>query len=122
MSKKVAYTLFFMVIMTLISKFLGFIRETVLANFYGTSYIVDSYVMAVAIPSILFGGIFAAIATAYMPTLSTVQETEGKIKANRFTSQIINVILILSIIVSVIGFVFSDQIVAIFASGFTGKT
>lgn len=122
MSKKVAYTLFFMVIMTLISKLLGFIRETVIANFYGTSYIVDSYVMAVAIPSILFGGIFAAIATAYMPTLSTVQETEGKIKANRFTSQIINVILILSIIVSVIGFVFSDQIVAIFASGFTGKT
>lgn len=122
MSKKVAYTLFFMVIMTLISKFLGFIRETVIANYYGTSYIVDSYVMAVAIPSILFGGIFAAIATAYMPTLSTVQETEGKLKANRFTSQIINVMLILSIIVSIIGFVFSDQIVAIFASGFTGKT
>lgn len=122
MSKKVAYTLFFMVVMTLISKFLGFIRETVIANFYGTSYIVDSYVIAVAIPSIIFGGIFIAIATAYMPTLSTVQETEGKLKANRFTSQIINVILLLSILVSIIGFVFSDQIVAIFASGFTGKT
>lgn len=122
MSKKVAYTLFFMVIMTFISKLFGFIRETVIANFYGTSYIVDSYVMAVAIPSILFGGIFAAIATAYMPTLSTVQESEGKLKANIFTSQIINVIFILSIIVSVIGFVFSNQIVAIFASGFTGKT
>lgn len=122
LKRTAAHTFMFMASLTLISKILGFIREMIMANFYGTSYIVDAYVMATTIPTIIFGGIFGAVATAYMPTYSKIHRKDGETGANKFTSQVINIIVILSIIASLIGIFLSDQIVQIFASGFEGET
>lgn len=120
--KSVAHTFLFMVSLTLISKVLGFIREMVIANFYGANYIVDAYVMSTAIPNILLGGLFVAIATAYTPTYSTIREQSGKNASDKFTSQVINLLFILSLIAILIGIIFSNEITAIFASGFSGET
>jgi putative peptidoglycan lipid II flippase len=122
LKRTAAHTFMFMAALTLISKSLGFVREMVMANFYGTSYIVDAYVMSTTIPSIIFGGIFGAVATAYMPTYSKIKEQKSKAEGDRFTSQIINLLIIFSLFASVIGILLSDQIVGIFASGFTGET
>lgn len=111
-----------MAIMTLVSKLLGFVREMVMAGFFGTSYITDAYVMAQTIPTILFAGILGAIATAYMPLLSEKIEKSGEKAANLFTSQVINILLVLSVLSAGVGFVFSDQFVHLLASGFTGET
>lgn len=119
--RNAAQTAFLMAILTLVSKFLGFIREMVIANFFGASYITDAYVMANAIPGILFGGIFIAVATAFMPVFSRIREDKGEIEGDRFTSGIINLIFILSIFAGIIGLTLSDKIVSIFASGFTGE-
>ena len=64
----IAQTAVLMMILTLISKLLGFVRELVLANFYGASYIVDAYVLAQSIPGMIFGGVFPAIGTVCLPT------------------------------------------------------
>lgn len=111
-----------MTILTLASKGLGFLREMVIAYYYGASYITDSYVMANAIPGIIFGGIFGAIATAYMPLYAKFVEQDGEIAGNKFTSESVNLLLVVSVVSSIVGIVFSDQLVAIFASGFTGET
>jgi putative peptidoglycan lipid II flippase len=111
-----------MVSLTLISKIFGFIREMIIANFYGTNYIVDAYVMATAIPSILLGGLFVAIATAFTPNFSTIREDSGEVESNKFTSQVINLLIMLSMAAIVIGIVFSRDITAIFARGFYGET
>lgn len=47
-----------MAVFTFVSKLLGFVREMVIAGVFGTSYIVDAYVMAQSIPDMLFGRIF----------------------------------------------------------------
>ncbi|WP_446786931.1 murein biosynthesis integral membrane protein MurJ [Macellibacteroides fermentans] len=112
----------FMVSLTLILKVLGFIREMVMANFYGTNFIVDAYVMANAIPNILLGGIFASVATSYTPVFSTIHEKNGELASNKFTSQVINLLILLSIAAILIGILFSDELTAIFASGFSGET
>lgn len=117
-----AQTAVLMAILTLISKLLGFVREMVLAGFFGASYVVDSYVMAQSIPNIIFAGILGAVATAYMPIFSREIELKGEEAGNLYTSQVINILLIISVIACLIGLLFSDQIVGIFASGFTGKT
>lgn len=115
-------TAMLMAILTLGSKLLGFIREMVMAGFFGTSYITDAYVMAIAIPGMIFGGIFGAVATSYMPLFSKIRATEGIEKGNRFTSETINLLVFVSIISAFVGLAFSDQIVDIFASGFEGET
>jgi len=117
-----AQTAVLMAILTLISKAFGFVREMVMANFFGTTYITDAYVMAFAIPMIIFGGVFGSIATAYMPLFSRITENDGEKAGNKFTSEIINLLLVVSIFAAIIGIIFSDQIVSIFASGFSGET
>lgn len=117
-----ARTAFLMAVLTLVAKFIGFIRELLLANYYGTGYIMDAYVMAIAIPGIIFGGIFAAISTAYIPVFSRKMEAEGQIPANKFTSEVMNLGLVVSVLAGMVGILFSDQIISIFASGFVGET
>ena len=117
-----AQTALIMAILTLFSKCLGFVREMVMANYFGTSYVTDAYVMAIAIPGIIFGGILAAVSTSYIPAFSHAIENAGVEEGNRFTSQIINILIALSIISAIFGIVFSDLIVKIFASGFHGET
>ena len=121
-SKTIAKTAFWMVVFILISKCLGFVREMVMAGFFGASYITDAYIMANAIPGILFGGIFSSIATAYMPVFSRIKENVGEKKGDMFTSEIVNLLLIISIVSGIFGIIFSKQIVGVFASGFTGET
>lgn len=115
-------TAIFMAILTLMSKLLGFVREMVLANYFGTSYVVDAYVMATTILSVMFGGIIVAISTAYMPILSNIMENEGDLLGEKFTSQVINFFIIVGAIISFVGILFSDNIVEIFATGFQGET
>lgn len=115
-------TALMMSVLTLGSKCLGFVREMVMANYFGTSYVVDAYVMAQSIPTILFAGIFGAVATAYMPLFSNKIEKESEKAGNIFTTQVIKILFIFSLISVVIGFIFSSQITAIFARGFGGET
>lgn len=113
-----AKTAFLLAILTLGSKLLGFIREMLMANYYGTSYIVDAYNVSISIPGIIFAGILGAVATSFVPLFSRKMEQEGEIQANLFTSQTINILTLVSVISSIIGIIFSDQIIWIFAHGF----
>lgn len=114
-------TAILMMILTLASKTIGFVRELVMANFFGTSYVVDVYVMAYSITSVLFGGLIAAISTAYMPIFSRISEESGEEEGNRFTNQIINLLFIITIIIALTGLLFSDQVIKIFANNFDGE-
>lgn len=107
---------------TLVGKCLGFIREMTMAGFFGTSYIVDAYVMANSIPGILLGGVFAAIGAAYMPTFSEITENDGEAAGRKFTHRILSLCGVISIVSIVIGVLLSDRLVAVFAPKFNEQT
>ena len=109
-------------IMTVGSKILGFIRELLLANYYGASFITDAYTMSMSIPNNLLAGIVGAAATAYMPVYSKKVETEGEGSGNLFTSQIINLLLFVVGIIMILGWIFAEPLVHLFAPGFSGQT
>lgn len=109
-------------IMAVGSKLLGFVRELLLANYYGASYITDAYTMSMSIPNNLLAGIVGAAATAYMPVYSKKVEAEGEKAGNIFTSQIINLLLCVVGVVMVLGWIFSEPLVHLFAPGFSGAT
>jgi putative peptidoglycan lipid II flippase len=117
-----AQTAMLMAILTLISKGFGFVREMFMANYFGTSYVTDAYVMALAIPGIIFAGVLGAVGVAYIPIYSRIAEKQGEAESNKFTSQVLNILLLVSIVAAIVGIIFSDQIVAVFASGFAGET
>jgi putative peptidoglycan lipid II flippase len=117
-----ARTAALMAILTLGMKVLGFLREVFLAGFFGTSYIVDAYIMASAIPGILFAGVFTSVSVSYMPIFSKIVEKQGTIEGDRFTSEAITLASSIAIIASLAGIVLAKPIVAILARGFLGET
>jgi putative peptidoglycan lipid II flippase len=113
-----AKTAAMMAVLTLGMKVLGFLREVFMAGFFGTSYIVDAYVMASAIPGILFAGIFTSVAVSYMPIFSRIVEDKGMEGGNRFTSEAITLTSFIALISAALGIIFSEQVVKRFGQRF----
>ncbi len=120
--RKAAKTAAMMAVLTLGMKVLGFLREVFMAGFFGTSYIVDAYVMASAIPGILFAGIFTSVAVSYMPIFSRIVEDRGMEEGNRFTSEAITLTSFIALVSAILGIVFAGPLVTVLARGFTGET
>ncbi len=112
---------FWITVVTFASKILGFVREMLLARFFGTSYIVDAYLMAIAIPSILFGGISTSTSVTYIAVYTEIDEKQGKKASNNFTSNMLIISFFLSLILTTIGLLFTEEIVRLLASGFKGE-
>ena len=117
-----AKTAAMMAVLTLGMKILGFLREVFMAGFFGTSYIVDAYVMASVIPGIIFAGIFTSVGASYMPIFSKIVEDRGIDEGNRFTSEAITLASFIALIAAAVGTVFAQPVVSIFARGFVGET
>ena len=113
-----AQTAVIMAALTLGSKFLGFVREAVLANYYGAGMVTDAYKIALSIPNYLLAAAVSAFAAAYMPELARISENSGEKDANSFTSRVINFQLIVSLVVSALGMIFAGPLVKFFAPGF----
>lgn len=111
-----------LMIVTMISKILGFARELILASIYGASMYSDAYLTAMNIPTVIFTGIGAAIATTFIPLFHEAKDHGGINNSMLFTNNILNIVSIICIILSLIGIVFSEQIVKLFAIGFEGET
>lgn len=119
---KIAKSAIGLMIATLLAKILGFGRELVLGSAYGISSYTDAYVVAYNIPITAFAIIGTGLATTFIPIFNEVDKELGKNKANKFTSNVINIVLILCTIVAILGVVFTDELVKLFASGFNEET
>lgn len=113
-------TVFYLMLITIVSKVIGFAREIVLSYYYGASIVSDAYLISITIPSTIFGFILVGIIASYIPMHSKISENDGEEEANKFTNNLINILLVLSTIVIIIAYIFAGKIVAIFASGFEG--
>ena len=113
-----AQTAAFMAILTAGTKLLGFVREMVLAAFYGAGEITDAYNMAQNIPNILLGGMVSAVAISYMPILSRKVNDLGKDEGDLYTSRLLNGLILLICGAIALGALLARPLVSIFAPGY----
>ncbi len=107
---------------TLIAKFLGFGRELALATAYGASGTSDAFLVAMNIPAVIFTAIGTSLGTAFIPLYCDVDSKLGEREANKFTNNVFNIVVLICLAFSVIGALFTPQIVKLFAVGFKGET
>ncbi|MFP4016176.1 MAG: murein biosynthesis integral membrane protein MurJ, partial [Halanaerobiales bacterium] len=88
-------TAILLMVLTIVSKFVGFGREITLSYFYGASATSDAYLISLTIPQTIFAFIGAAIATCFIPMYSGIKKNLGPRQANRFTNNLTNITLIL---------------------------
>lgn len=118
---KTAKAALWIMIATMLSKMLGFFREIALASFYGTGAYSDVFVLTLNIPGLIIAVVGSAIATIYVPIYIDTKEKLGEEGALKFTNNMLNIVAILSIVIAILGLLFTDQFVHIFAGGFEGE-
>ncbi|PKM86809.1 MAG: murein biosynthesis integral membrane protein MurJ [Firmicutes bacterium HGW-Firmicutes-12] len=111
----------YIILITLVSKILGFLREVILANYFGATGISDAYLVSQTIPVTIYAFITIAITTTYIPNYGKIEAESGIEKANVFTIQLVNLVLIISVILAGVVLLFTKPVVKIFASGFTDE-
>lgn len=114
-------TALIIMVVTLFSKFLGFGRDIVLSYFFGASSISDAYLISLTIPSVIVGLIGTGIVTAYIPMQSRVIDDSGDEAGSEFTSNFTNILLVIVTIIYIVGMLFTEPIVKLFALGFTSE-
>lgn len=116
-----AKSAFWLMVVIMFSKVLGFAREIVLGYFYGTSAYSDIYITAMNIPLVIFAAIGSAIVTAFIPLYHEALEGGGERIALRFSNNLMSIVAILTLGLTIFGYIFAEPIVKLFAMNFTGE-
>jgi putative peptidoglycan lipid II flippase len=101
------------------SRILGVVREQVLAAFFGAGNAMDAYNVAYRIPN-LVRDLFAegAMSSAFVPTFTRHLTAEGKASAWRLGNLVINGLMVITAGLVILGIVFAEPLVALFASAY----
>lgn len=97
----------FMMVLSVVSKFLGFAREVVLSNAYGASEISDAFIFSYSLASTVFSVFTAAFVTGLIPMYTKIENNEGEEEANYFINNTQNVMVLIAMIVSLFLFFFT---------------
>jgi putative peptidoglycan lipid II flippase len=109
-----------LILITFLSKIVGYLRTVLVAYYFGASAQVDAFVIAMLIPSMVLGIISRGLQTVVIPVY-TEEKHKNLIKAKVFVNQIFFVNLIILAAVSVLMFLFPTVFVKIVAYGFKGQ-
>lgn len=105
----------FLIMGLLFTKVFGIFRELALGNLYGPGAISDAYLIASSIPNVIFGFVASGLVTTFIPIYSKIFSKKDKDTANKFMSNILNIMAIISLVLAVFGLIFADPLVSIFA-------
>ncbi len=110
---KAAWLIAFVII---ISKFVGFLRDICIANYYGAGLVSDAYFYAYQIPSlaiILMGGVGGPFHSAAVSVFAKLVNPQDKIpseKVNRLFNTFLTASFIVFLVLSIIIFIFAPAI------------
>lgn len=105
----------------LIGKCFGFIREALIAAYYGANAQTDAFFFAQAMPSMIFPAVGNSLALAFTSLYVSRMTTEGIEKADRYASRMLTVSLGIGVILGIVGTLISPILVPLFAPGFEGE-
>ena len=118
---KVAKATIGLMIVTIVAKVLGFGRELVLASSYGASMYSDAYLMALNIPTVIFGVIGGTLATVIIPMYFEVKKDLGENESLKYMNNVFNIVALVCLLITIFILLFTEDVVKIFAVGFTDE-
>ncbi|MCJ7645775.1 murein biosynthesis integral membrane protein MurJ [bacterium] len=104
---------------TLASRILGYLRDMLIANFFGAGFVADAFFVAYRIPNLLrqlLGE--GALSASFIPVFTEYLTTKPKEEAQRLVRISGLLLLILLSILTILGIIFSPIIVRLIAPGF----
>ena len=106
-SRQAAKSALIIMVFSLGSKFLGFLRDMLIAARFGSGMETDTYFIAMTATGIITGLITNAISTTSIPILSEIESKEGRASKIKHTNNMINVVFFISIVVVTLAWISS---------------
>lgn len=115
-----AWPIILMAIATFLSKFLGFLRGSILISLYGASAKSDIILTAMRIPIFCFDlAIGGMLSSSFVPKFNEILQKRGRQCAFNFSNHFITRTILLTSILSIFGIVFSSKIVKFMVPNFS---
>ncbi|MEJ2201691.1 MAG: lipid II flippase MurJ [Desulfuromonadaceae bacterium] len=104
---------------TTLSRLTGLLRDMVVAALFGAGFATDAFFMAFTLPNLL-RRFFAegSLTAAFVPTYSEIHHTQGRAEAQKVANKCLTLLLLVMTLVTVLGIVFSPQLVKVIGFGF----
>jgi len=111
-----------MSVATFISRILGYVKDMILARYFGATGVSDVFFVAFRIPNLL-RELFAegSMSSAFIPVLTDCQIKEGKDAAKKLVKSVFLILFIILIILCFLGVIFAEQIILLMAPGFSSN-
>jgi putative peptidoglycan lipid II flippase len=108
--------------MTLLSRILGFLRDMVIARYFGANAATDAFFVAFRIPNFL-RRLFAegSFAQAFVPMLSAHRESRAPAEVKQFMDSASGSLALIALVFSLLGMIAAPLLILIFAPGFYGQ-
>ncbi|MDU5534953.1 MAG: lipid II flippase MurJ, partial [Anaerococcus sp.] len=114
-------TTFMLMFITIISKVFGFIREAVMANYIGAGELKSIYTTANTLPVVVSNFVAVGIISGFIPIYNRAKNEEGEASAEKFTSNIFNILMVFATIALVIGLIFAKPFSKILSPDLDGQ-
>jgi putative peptidoglycan lipid II flippase len=110
-------------IIILFSKILGLVRDMMIAGEFGTTAAAVAYETASKLPVTIFDFVLGGVVTAaFIPVYNNLAVKRGKKDALSFAQSYFNLIILVTVCLSVIGVVFSPALVSFIAPDLSAET
>ena len=104
-----------------VAKLFGFLRQSALSYFYGAGFLSDIFITTSNIPDQLINLVTGALTFVFIPQYTKIRNNKDLESADRFTSQVLRLVAIISLIIIVVIQLFPGLIIRIFAAGFSDE-
>lgn len=105
----------------LLSKLLGFVRQTVIGRTYGSTFETDIYFLSSNFMTNVSGAFTAALTTALVSVYILTREKEGRDSANRLASRVLTAFLLAASVLVLISLAGAPLIARIIAPGYEAE-
>lgn len=114
LKNKIVRSVFVVTVLSIIGKITGFYREAMIAAYFGVGGATDAYFIAYSLPSILFSVIGVSMGLIFIPMYAQQLKKTPK-TSHFFASNIINTVLLVGLMFTILGMIFSKHIIMIIA-------
>lgn len=113
----------FMAFATFAAKALGLVRDSMMGAYFGTGVEAEAFMTASKIPTTLFDVVIGGVISAsFIPIFNEILTKENKKEATRFANKFITMIVLVTLLISAFGMLFSEQLVSMMAPSFGAET
>ena len=121
--RKMLLTAGFMAFATFAAKVLGLIRDSLTGAYFGTGIEADAFMLATKVPTTLFDVVIGGvILSTFIPIFNYILTKENKNEASVFANKFITMIIMATVIISLFGILFAEQLVSFMAPNFDAAT